>query len=351
MGDVSDSKVVCAAFSAGWSISQLHGPILGKKGTAETSDLPTINELSGDDRLKLSFRELDKFLRNDLQGVLGTDQASQDISELIEGLDDARVVDELRNDIARLHCSLLEALVVAGHNYGTAYMLGRSLSDTCSLVTSIESLLSEFNRYRIANIQGWLSDTAAVFPEFSARVVSISLDKWVDWASENANLQWEIEKTHVERALRIQGEHWRAILSGDRDPRSLLSTDGYIAAAEIALGRAELILRRVAARFWIPLVVALSLTAAAAYVSITYGAGTAKVWAFAVSVATGLGVTGKGMQVAAKRLVVNAGESLFSTSEEEVISAEILWLPYLNESRTGNRKLHREGIIERPSLM
>ena len=155
------------------------------------------------------------------------------------------------------------------------------------------------------------------------------------------------QKTGVKRAFRIQGEHWQALLSGDKDPRSLLSVEGYVAAAELALGRTGHILWKVAARFSFLLLVALGVTAAAAYLSITYGAGTAKVWTFAVSVITGLGLTGKGLEVAAKRLAVSAGTSLFSASEEEVISAEILWLPHFKRSWLKDRKLRRKGIVIR----
>ncbi len=45
-----NSPTVCAAFSAGWLIAQLHGPILTRPVTAE-APLPTVRELGRADRV------------------------------------------------------------------------------------------------------------------------------------------------------------------------------------------------------------------------------------------------------------------------------------------------------------
>lgn len=352
MASPNDQEVALASFSTGWLISQLHGPILRRPENAR-GPLPTVNELSRNDRVQLTFLELNNLVDGSLQSVIGPNSA-QETSKLMsemkatwnsKSLGD---VDSLCADLEKLHVCLLEALTVANHQYGTAYILGRTLSDTCWLPKSRDNLNDQFNQYRIANIQGWLSDTESAFPQFSARVVSLGLHKWVIWISRNKDIDWKQHGSRVESALRVQGERWRALLSGDKDTASLLTPDAYVSAAEVTLVRAAHILWRVAVRFWALLLFGLVLTAFWAYLSVHYSTGTAKFWTFLVSVGTGLGVTGKGIQLTAKRLALSAGKSLFSSSEEDVIAVGSTWLPDVKQKWTSRRILRRQGVVIRP---
>jgi hypothetical protein len=57
----------------------------------------------------------------------------------------------------------------------------------------------------------------------------------------------------VHSASRAQAEQWRALLVGEKDPKSLLTPEGYVQAGERALQRSSRIIRRVVAHFFVPL--------------------------------------------------------------------------------------------------
>ncbi len=344
------TNIPCAVFSAGWLVSQLHGPILERQLNPK-SPLPTVNELSRSDRVLLALTELGTLLSGALSGVLELEsEASTRILALIETVKGAwkpeapNEVVGLRSAVENLHVGLLETLTIADHQWGTAYVVGRSISNTCWLPRTHDDFDNQFNRYRLANIQGWLADLALVFPQFSASAVSISLDHWATWLEVNHNLDWEKHGTVVEQALRMQGEKWRALLSGDRDPTSLLTPDGYVAAGEAALRRASIIFRRIAVHFCVPLAIVLAATIAGVFFAIHYSAGTAKFWTSFASLTAGLGITGRGFQTTTKRLTATAGKSLITASEKDVIASAATSLPTIRQSRLQRHSLLRHGV-------
>ena len=344
---------VNAGFSAGWLIAQLHGPILTRPVTASAA-LPTVRELARADRIALTFDQLDALLTGPLASKLPTQHGHHAVttdalrsawsSEMPNNLDD------LRTAVETMHRALLARLTVANGTVGSAYSLGRSLSDTCWLPHNRDDFATQFNKYRLANLQGWLADVAPHLPKLVAGAVSAGLDHWAAWLSVHNDLDWNADGRTVENAARAQGEHWRSLLAGDKDPISLLSPEGYVEAGEAALRRAGAIIRRAAAAFWMPLAVVAAATVLVLGLSLYYSAGTAKVWTSLASIAAGLGVTGKSLQTAAKRLASDASKPLLELADSDAIGWAATYLPAVNTTRTQQRHLRRHGIASPSGL-
>jgi hypothetical protein len=348
-----NDPAVCAGFSAGWLIAQLHGPILTRPVTAE-APLPTVRELARADRVALTFDQLDALLAGPLGSPLAPQHGQPVVTtETLRGAwnaDKPDSLDDLQTAVRKLHAALLERLTVADSAVGSAYSLGRSLSDSCWLPHTRDDFEHEFNKYRLANLQSWLADLAPRLPRLAAAAVSAGLDHWAAWLSVHGNLDWNSDGPAVQNAARAQGERWRSLLAGDKEPASLLSPEGYVEAGEAALRRAGTIIRRAVVAFWIPLAVVGLATALALFLSIRYSSGTAKVWTSIVSLAAGLGVTGKGLQSATKRLAADASKPLLELADGDAIAWAATCLPAITTSRGQQRRLRQQGVAPSSGL-
>jgi len=359
----SASDGAAAAFAAGWLVAQLHGPILTRP-VKSPSHLPTMNELGRADRVNLTFNELHHLISGPLATQL-TPEGDEDaitIESVRAAWDPGHPshYEPLKSAIEKLHIQLLERLTVADRILGSAYSTGRSLSDTCWLPRSKADFDYMFNKYRLANIQGWLSDIAPALPKLSAPAVSQSLDHWVSWLAVHKKLRWDKDGVAVETAARAQGEHWRAallrrverlvgvlqqllrrhpVVRRDGDPDA-----GAHEAGEAALRRAGEIIRRIAIDFWVPLLIVALATALAVAAAIRYSEGTAKFWAAAVSLASGLGVTGKSIQATAKRLASDASKPLLDLADADAMSWAVTWLPSIDNDWRNKRRLRQLGV-------
>jgi hypothetical protein len=63
-----ESFPAAAAFSAGWLVAQIHGPILDRPVVSE-SPLPTVNELGRPNRIALTLDQLDAILADPIATV------------------------------------------------------------------------------------------------------------------------------------------------------------------------------------------------------------------------------------------------------------------------------------------
>ncbi len=337
----------CAAFSAGWTIAQLHGPILSRPNPSDVP-LPTVRELARDDRITLTLDELDTLFDGPLATPLTAKAGQAAITTAaVRGVGDPKKpvqLDNFRTAIEQLHRLLLERLTVADASLGSAYSLGRSLSDTCWLTHTSVDFEREFNKYRRSHLQAWLADLAPRLPHLAAPAVASSLDRWAGWLDVNRRLNWQTDGRAVQNAARAQGDQWRSLLAGDREPTALLTPEGYVQAGQDALHRAGSIIRRLAANFWVPLVAVLAVTAIAVVVSLRYSNGTAKVWTSIVSLAAGVGITGKSIQSGVKGLAADASKPLLELVDSDAIAWAATILPGLNASPTQRRRLRQLGV-------
>jgi hypothetical protein len=202
--------------------------------------------------------------------------------------------EHLKQAVSNLNDDLLIQLSGADTRLGNAYSLGHALANTCAPGQANEDVWDNFEPHRIGNIYAWLTDLATAFPDHSAKAVAQSLTWWRDtvWVDGTQTTSTEISKglattapgligrptpTTKRRslrgkkqpvpladfvtvsppdlrpqaaALRRQGELWRAVLAGTKNPLDLLDPDDYISAAQRSLRNTARLARMAVASAW-----------------------------------------------------------------------------------------------------
>lgn len=329
-------ETVTAAFATGWLVAQLHGPL--PEATPQLTGngplgLPSAAQLGRADGVKLATRELDRQLHGPLGPYLRPGITVAGIG--------APGDDGYQSRVLSLHLNLLEDLTVVGRPQGAAYSLGTSLASICNEPHSKERFAEAFASQQLAVMQGWLSDIAGSFaPTKTPQVVAQSLDHWSAWLAVDPVQTWTAGTlATVQAAVRHQGEHWRSLLVGATDPAEGLSPAAWVQAGQTALRRAGGVLRGLLARFWVPILMIVAITAGAVLLGIHYGRGTAKVWTSLVSAAAGMGLTGKSIQSGLKRLASSKERPLVDLAEVDAMSWAATWLPNLPVGRVDAYKL------------
>jgi hypothetical protein len=138
----------------------------------------------------------------------------------------------------------------------------------------------------------------------------------------------------VTRALRRQGQLWRAILSGEKDGVDLLSTDDYLLAADRLLGhirRLTLVLLR---RFWIATVTVTAILAAALFKVFTVRAAPT-VFAAVLTAAGAVGLSWKGAASGLGRVLAQAQRPLWENELDVAVANAVTVMPW--ERRAADR--------------
>ena len=182
---------------------------------------------------------------------------------------------------------LLASLTAADYRLGKAYGLGRALADTCRKPTDQPDILKEFGPYRIANLLSWLDDLSTALPPHAAHSVATSLQSWTTWAGGLSEGQITDDAL---RALRRQGELWRALL-GEKHGTEMLEIDNYLDAARDLASQMHSILIRTISRFKVLTAVVAALLAAG--VTLLVIGGSSQIVAGAGSLLAMLGLTWK----------------------------------------------------------
>lgn len=341
-----------AAFSAGWVVATLHGTLLSEDlGPADA--LPAIQELGRNERVSFGLDQLDVLLttlRPLLHPRAGGVPATTDAAR--HAWDPATPA-PFRTCLEDLHLVLVEGLTLGRSHLGSSYVLGRWLADLSGKPTTKEGFAAQYSKARLSALQGVLKDLDGVFAPHAAAAVSGGLAHWAAWLSVSSDGDWKDTNgratTTVATAAVAQGEHWRALLSGEKDPTSLLTPEAYVQAGEAALRRAGTIAWRVLANFWLPIVIAVAVIVGAVFVALFYAKGTAKVWTSVVAAAGGLGITAQGIKTAARQAATKAGGSLLEGAESDAIGWAATWLPPTAAQgavagRSHSRKLRRMGV-------
>lgn len=180
--------------------------------------------------------------------------------------------------VLRGHLNLITTIEAAGATLGKAYNLGRALADTCRPHQDQASLQRNFEPNRLAHLMQDLRDLASALPPHAAKAVVQSMTWWRDTVyladrtelgQDRRNLLGSVrtdapglrtrqgmpnkrmstaapsgDPELLQQVLPRQGELWRVVLTGEKAPLDLLSTDDYLAAARRAVDQG----RRIAAR-------------------------------------------------------------------------------------------------------
>jgi hypothetical protein len=323
--------------------------------TGEPPGLPTANELNENDRRRLESDRLGHLLRC-LAAMPGF--AGSSLPTDVPGHDGNEEAWEAA--LRKLNLDILCALAATRQETRLAYELGRSLRDTANPPDQHPpkpTLSSVFARDRIATLQGWLAELSSQFPPQTAVVVAASLGRWNEFATVTAGTSSarlksgdrKLAETMYKYLLR-QGDLWLMLLTGAYSTSGLLSSEGYVAAGELALRRSATIVRGVLRHYWAALIVGAIALGAILYLAVTYLGGAAKVWTSITAIVGSLGITAQAVASTTARLAAEAERPVFAAAEEDVMAWAITTLPSLRLPPRQVRRLRKAGIAPTNSL-
>lgn len=339
---------VCRAFSLGWQMARLYEcPTFSKAKQTLEADLPGIGALSSESRTNLGLEQIEEALKV-LGAFLGAGSTLPTTKELSEAARREPVDEQaVREAILTLHTALLVKLTAADVRLGKSYGLGRALADTCTTARaaddkrveirdelSAKRLKRRLQRNRALNLVGWLDDLRTVLPEHAGQAVTRSLERWIDWAEnvEPAQMQATIKRNT--KLLHRQGQRWRAILSGEKACRDLLTIGDYVSAGEGLLHRAGEIVWSFIRHLKVPLALA-ALLVAGGITLVVLDNSTSQVLAGLGTLAGGLGITWKSASTSLGNISLRLGEPLWGAELDAVIAERVTSLP----SPTSDRKV------------
>lgn len=328
------TRAVTAAFALGWQMARLYsGPRSSDQGSKPPVDLPGLSALTSESLIALGLGQVDAGLAvlTDFLGeqvALPTTNATRTV--IADGTASA---DAVRNAILDLHVQILTRLTAADYRLGKAYGLGRALADTCSPAEGDDDqrrklLAHHLEPHRALVLVGWLNDLTSVLPLHAGKAVEGSLLAWTSWG-EAANIGGMLPETvnSSTRALHSNGQRWRAIISGEKDARELLTSDDYVTTSRGFLERVGSIGRSLAWRLKCPLTVTLALIVLG-LVLIFRDRSTAQVLAGLGTVAGGLSVTWRSAAAALAHVSLNVAKPLWTAELDVVIAGRLTQLPH-----------------------
>jgi hypothetical protein len=277
--DGQPTREVCRAVALGWQVAELYHDVHDRPaepapaaGGAVASmaeepatdlgdpppdpgagDLPGVGKLSHDEKRELRMAQLAHGL-SFLASATEDDELERLHGEVYEALEKARIPGDLR----RLHVELLRALTVADFRLGKAYSLGRALRETSAEMQSTDGLEYHLGEKHLTKLIAWCADLKSVLPDHAGQAVAGSLRRWQSWGRQRP---WTapIGRADFDHRLNRQGERWRAILTGEKNARDVLTVGAYIDAGEELLSDASGLAVGFAKRFWLPSLFALVL--------------------------------------------------------------------------------------------
>jgi hypothetical protein len=230
------------ALDLGWEVTSLYRSAKARGDEpASRDDLPTLSDLADWQTTELRLDHVDVRLSQLAPLVVSSGLQLQTSTNARRAFEESSAT--LKENVYKLHVSLLTRLYAADVNLGKAYALGRSLEYTCSRSTDANTLRREFGVHRLTTLESWLADLASALPEHASRAVAISLHLWQESIPEQGSSpkRWQVkddEYQGVQRALHRQAKLWRALLVGEKRGRDMLETKDYIGAAGRTFTRA-----------------------------------------------------------------------------------------------------------------
>ena len=243
MPPASGNARVCAAVSLGWEMAKLyHSPVHTGPAAdpARGARLPGISGFPHATQSKWLAEQIDATVTSLLPMTPG---AVSDALNLVLGLlgDGQRHRDATLEAVFTLHCRLLESLTVADFRLGKAYGLGRALAETTLVpaAAAADDLAEAFAELlaagRVATIKDWLVELKTMLPDHAAYAVSAGLTDWQQWvAGAAAGTDWR----GAQLEMRVQGQLWRGLITGEKAAADMLNLSGYLAAARQIAKRA-----------------------------------------------------------------------------------------------------------------
>jgi hypothetical protein len=367
-------------------------PRSGQRRRASSGKLVGIGELDPLARARLLLEQV----RADLERAWRSHDYGQPPPDLapVQSLltAEGRQPGQVHAAVAELHERLLVTLAAADFRLGKAYGLGRALAETVLLpdARNPRTFQQAFARHRLANLVGWLADLKSAFPPHAAEAVRGSLQAWAGWSGaprmrlavdgqppaadveaagrsvgtagtpapaarppppraaytlrlarrprqpETRSVDWgsAADRESVTRALRRQGQLWRAVLSGEKDGVDLLSTDDYLLAADRLLGHIRRLTVDLLRHFWI-VVVVVAVTLAAALVLVFTVRAASPVLAAVLTAAGAVGLGWRGAASGLGRVLAQAQRPLWESELDAAVANAVTVMPW--ERRAADR--------------
>lgn len=365
--------IVGGAFVLGWHMSELHErhlPVQQRK----PPDLPGVGSLNDKQRIALLVDQVAVGVERLKVSVA---QAGMDPIDLT-GLKDLVQARANQDPVLATHEKLLAELTATDFRLGKAYGLGRALADSCREPTDLQTLADELAPFRIANLLGWLDDLASAFPPHAAKSVSKSLARWRDAlyppgpANATEPTRWEKVRGRFDqptadptadpeaaqtapasavlalasdaqstvRALRRQGDLWRALLSGEKQGTDMLEINNYLDAARQMSSQTATIARGVVRRM--PLFAGFIVALVIAGVVLLSQGSSSQLVGGVTSILAALGLTWKGLGGALGQLAGKLEQPLWGAALDDAITNAITLLPNNNAETAGRRALALE---------
>jgi hypothetical protein len=241
-------------------------------------------------------------------------------------------------------------------------------------LAQFDAVKSQLSRGRVTKLQEWLVTLSSRLPPDSAALVGVSIGRWCDLVTtiydpatpgrlrgskvpvlpffpQDLTKSLNSYPSGVEVAgelydsLLPQGDAWLNLLTGAQSAQGLLTPEAYVAAGEAALGRSVRIIRRIAAHYWVALLILLMILGGVIYVAYKDLSGASKLWTQIAAVAGALGVTARGFGTRMAKLSEGAETSVFSAEKTDAMAWAITSIPRnLKLDAQGIKALRRSGI-------
>ena len=332
-------EAVAAAFALGWRLAELYdrdslpppSPLAGDPALPD--HLPGVSQMSDHEQAVVVLEQGGAALAA-LEAELGT--ALPDLGAVRRALNaPGHHRDDVRRAIMTAYLDIRDPLLSAAPLAAISYGLGRLLADIIYLPRSHQpdTFTGQFGKYRLATGCSWLDDLSAAFPHRAAAAVRASLQQWEAWVTGaqpdgGGTPDPDAFGEPVLRALHWQGEMWRRLLTGEKDPVQLLGSGDYVAAGERLLQRGRQIARHFLWHWWPVIAVFIAITAAAIWTAITYApAGSSRVAAVLVSAVAAIGLSWKGIGATLGKTLDKAETALWDSEVDTATALAATTLP------------------------
>ena len=339
---------VLVAVALGWQVAEFYCELDPSSATGDdegTEALPGLSRLNAAELRTLRIHQIEVALRQLRPVLSGAGLAVPGTTSLRAAGDErngatshssngsgspATSRSERQEALASLHVDLLTSLTAADFRVGKSYSLGHGLAGLCLRpeVKDPESLRHHLAG-RLDALTGWLRELKSLLPHHAAEAVCGSLSQWDEWAGSTnaADPSWGDNGVEVRRALRAQGNRWRAVLSGEKTATDLLSAHDYVKAGEALLQRFRALGQGFFAQYW-PLVLGVGVMAAGmVLLGLLSDQDAAGVVASLAGVVGGLGFTWKTTAATLGDVVAKAGDSLWQAQLDVAITKAATVLP------------------------
>lgn len=306
---------VMVAFALGWQMAEVCRPERSTGvAAAEQDDLPGIPRLSTVERQQMGLMQLQAGITKLRPSICAAGLEVPDAQRFADTVDKIDDPPQRRAAIREFHIRLVATLTAADFRLGKAYGLGRAMADSTQLPGGWRAALATD---QVASTASWIRELASALPPHAAHPVAQSLEAWSRWTQAQSG-----DGGETMRKLPAQGRLWRSLLSGEKQPTSVLETSDYLRAGEGMLQRTGALGVKFIRHYWWVVSIAIVLLGVGIWLIVGPGSGLAA-GIGAATIFTGVGLSWKGVGTSLGRAGARVEEPLWQAELDEVIYERI----------------------------